>query len=232
MWRVAPLSLLFFLAACSLEPPGTVQGVEMLSVWTVFVYAGIAVYAIVSGLILWSAFAYRRRDPSIKQAATFHSNIPLEIAWTLIPVLIVTGLFIKTYIIEKKVEAIAASPRQVVNVVGYRWSWQFTYPYHHVVVNGRLQSPPTLVLPLGETTEIRLTSSDVVHSFWIPAFIFKRDANPGMTNVFDLKPDRLGTFPARCAEFCGTFHALMAFTVRVVTPTDFERWVRQQGGTT
>ena len=202
----------------------------MLSVWTVFIYAGIAVYTIVAGLIIWSAIAYRRRDPNVRQAAGFHDNPKLEITWTVIPVLIVIGLFVKTYAVEKKVEAVAATPGQVVDVVAYRWSWRFSYPDHHVVVDGSLQSPPTLVLPLGETSEIRLTSSDIVHSFWIPAFIFKRDANPGMTNVFDLKPTRLGTFPARCAEYCGTYHALMAFTVRVVTPTDFERWLKQKGG--
>lgn len=231
MRRVAPLALLAFLAACSVAPPDTAQGMEMFSVWKVFVYAGIAVYAIVAALIVWSAIAYRRRDPNVRQArSTVYKNNKLEITWTVIPVLIVIGLFVKTYIVEAKVEAVRKNPTQVVNVVGYRWSWRFTYPQNGVVVNGSTQSAPTLVLPVNETTQINLTSSDVVHSFWVPAFIFKRDANPGSVNVFDLKPTHIGTYPGSCAEFCGTFHAIMDFNVRVVSQDDFARWVRQQGG--
>lgn len=231
MRRVAPLTLLTFLAACSVAPPDTAQGMDMLSVWKVFVYAGIAVYAIVGALILWPVIAYRRKDPSIRQArSTVHKNNKLEITWTVIPVLIVIGLFIKTYIVEAKVEAVRQRPAQIVNVVGYRWSWRFTYPQNGVMVNGTTSRAPTLVLPVNETTRINLTSSDVIHSFWVPAFIFKRDANPGSINVFDFKPTRVGTYPGSCAEFCGTFHALMDFNVRVVSQADFATWIRKQGG--
>jgi cytochrome c oxidase subunit 2 len=231
MRRVAPLALLASLAACSVAPPDTVQGMEMFDVWKVFVVAGIAVYAIVSALIVWPAIAHRRRDPTIRQArSTVHKNDKLEITWTVIPVLIVIGLFIKTYLVEAKVEAVQKNPAQVVNVVGYRWSWRFTYPRNGVVVNGSTQAAPTLVLPVNETTQINLTSSDVIHSLWVPAFIFKRDANPGSINVFDFKPTRIGTYPGSCAEFCGTLHALMDFKVRIVSQAEFARWVRQQGG--
>lgn len=231
MRRVAPLALLAFLAACSVAPPDTAQGMEMLSVWKVLVYAGIAVYAIVGALILWSALAYRRRDPTIRQArSTVYKNIKLELTWTIIPILIVIGLFVKTYIVEAKIETVQQHPAQIVDVVGYRWSWRFTYPRNGVVVNGTTQSAPTLVLPVNETTRIQLTSTDVIHSFWIPAFIFKRDANPGSLNLFDLKPTHVGTYPGSCAEFCGTLHATMDFTVRVVSQDDFARWIREQGG--
>src|SRR5579872_3866719 len=135
MRRVAPLALLTFLAACSVAPPGTVQGMQMLDVWKIFVFAGIAVYAIVSGLILWSSLAYLRRDPGIKQAkSTVYKNVKLELTWTVIPVLIVAGLFVKTYIVEAQVETIKSNPDQIVDVVGYRWSWRFTYPRYHIVV--------------------------------------------------------------------------------------------------
>lgn len=231
MRRVAPLALLAFLAACSVAPPDTAQGMEMFDVWKVFVYAGIAVYAIVGALILWPALAYRRRDPGVRQArSTVHKNNKLEITWTVIPVLIVVGLFVKTYIVEAKVEAVQLNPSQIVNVTGFRWSWRFAYPRYGVVVNGTPQAGPTLVLPVNETTRINLTSTDVVHSFWVPAFIFKRDANPGTFNVFDLKPTHVGTYPGSCAEFCGTFHAIMDFNVRVVSQAEFAQWIRQQGG--
>jgi cytochrome c oxidase subunit 2 len=81
-----------------------------------------------------------------------------------------------------------------------------------------------MVLPLGEVTRIEITSVDVNHAFWVPDFLFKRDAIPGQTTAFDLQPARLGTYLGRCAEFCGLNHALMTFTVRVVTPDDFQRW--------
>ena len=231
MWRAAGLSLLLLLglaglASCSVEPPATVQAAEMRSVWQVFIYAGIAVYAIVAGLILWGALAYPRRNSKIRQAAKFHQNTALEIVWTVIPVLIVAGLFVKTYVVEAKVEHVSSNPAEVVDVIGYRWSWRFTYPRYGIAIDGSPKVPPVLVLPAGETTRVNLTSSDVIHSFWIPAFTFKRDANPGMNNQFDLTPTRTGTYLGRCAEYCGTFHALMDFKVRVVPRDEFARWIR------
>lgn len=210
-----------------MQPP-TVQAGELRSVWEVFIPAGIAVYAIVAGLILWCVFRYRRRDPNIRQAAGFHENRPLEIMWTVIPILIVIGLFIKTYVVEAKVEHVAAHPSEVVDVAAYRWSWRFTYPREGVSVNGTLDAQPTMVLPVGETTQINLTSNDVIHEFWVPAFMFKRDAVPGRPTAFDLHPTRIGTYRGECSEYCGTFHANMTFSVRVVSQNDFARWIGSQ----
>ena len=210
-----------------MQPP-TVQAGELRSVWEVFVPAGIAVYVIVAGLIVWCTIAYRRRDPNVRQAAAFHENKPLEILWTVIPVLIVIGLFIKTYVVEAKVESIAPNPGEIVDVAAYRWSWRFTYPRHNVAVNGTLGAPPTLVLPVDETTQINLTSNDVIHEFWVPAFLFKRDAVPGRPTAFDLRPTRLGTYRGECGEFCGTFHAEMGFSVHVVSAADYARWLAVQ----
>lgn len=208
--------------------PTTLQAGELRSVWEVFIPAGIAVYVIVAGLIAWCTVAYRRRDPSVVQAAAFHENKTLEIMWTVIPILIVIGLFVKTYISETRVEAVSMNPAEVVDVAAYRWSWRFVYPRHGVAVNGTIGAPPTLVLPLDETTQINLTSNDVIHEFWVPAFLFKRDAVPGRPTVFDLHPARLGTYRGECSEYCGTFHALMTFSVRVVSPADYARWLETQ----
>jgi len=197
-------------------------------VWIAFTLPAIAVYAIVGGLIVWSSVAYRRRDPAIVQAARFHENPPLEIAWTVIPILIVGGLFAITYPAEHHVENLVVSPDEVVQVVGFRWSWRFLYPRRHVAIDAKEGEPPELVLPAGRTTEIRLTSSDVVHAFWVPAFLFKRDAVPGRVNAFDLSPTKTGSYPGRCAEYCGTFHAHMSFNVRVVAPDAFERWLAER----
>jgi cytochrome c oxidase subunit 2 len=208
--------------------PTTLQAGELRSVWEVFILAGIAVFVVVAGLIFWCAFAYRRRDPSVRQAATFHENKPLEIAWTVIPILIVIGLFVKTYIVEAEVEKIAPKPAEIVDVAAYRWSWRFAYPRHGVAINGTTGTPPVLVLPVGETTQINLTSDDVIHEFWVPAFLFKRDAVPGRPSSFDVHPMRIGTYRGVCGEYCGTFHANMTFSVRVISPVDYARWLAVQ----
>jgi cytochrome c oxidase subunit 2 len=113
-------------------------------------------------------------------------------------------------------------------VTAFRWSWRFDYS-NGVTTSGTPASPPTLYLPVGRPTEIDLRSDDVTHSFWVPAFLFKRDAIPGMTNVFDLTPTRTGTFLGRCAQFCGLDHALMTFVVRVVPQSAYSRYLASNG---
>jgi len=177
----------------------TLQAEQARNVWLVFVPAGIAVYVIVAGLIVWAAIAYRRRDRSVPQAAAFHKNIPLEIVWTVIPIAIVAGLFLVSFAAQSHIDSVSKTPDQIVRVEGFRWSWRFLYPREHVAIEGTSLTPPELVLPLGKTTQIELASTDVVHAFWVPAFLFKRDAVPGQPNVFDWSPTRAGTFPGRCA---------------------------------
>ncbi len=207
----------------------TSQAAAMSAVWRVFLVAGGIVYAIVAGLIVFALVAYRRRDPRVVQAAHFHQNVPLELAWTIVPLLVVAGLFAVTYAAERHVESVVTPAGEVVRVVGFRWSWRFQYPREHVAIEGLSTAPPELVLPVGRTTEIRLVSSDVIHSFWVPAFLFKRMAIPGRENVFDFTPTKEGVFPGRCAEFCGEFHAHMSFVVRVVGEAEYARWLRARG---
>lgn len=136
-------------------PYATSQGGALHDVWIVFIRAGIVVYALVVGLIVFAAVRYRRRDPATLQGARFHQNTALEIAWTVIPLLVVGGLFAVSNPAELRVEALHP-PAQVVDVVAYRWSWRFGYPQEHVTIAGSPQHAPELVLPLARTTEIRL----------------------------------------------------------------------------
>ncbi|MBV8152401.1 MAG: cytochrome c oxidase subunit II [Candidatus Eremiobacteraeota bacterium] len=230
--RFGAFAVLFALVGCSWIPLGaTTQSDDLRRVWTVFLTAAAGVYAIVAGLILWCVVAYRRRGRKVVQAADFHQNAPLEIAWTVIPILIVIGLFLVTYPAERHVESVTPNPDGVVQVIGFRWSWRFLYPREHVAIEGGTGATPNLVLPVGRTTEIKLSSSDVVHAFWVPAFLFKRDATPGREQTFDLTPRQIGVFPGRCAEFCGTDHATMTFTVRVVSPADYAAWLAARKST-
>jgi cytochrome c oxidase subunit 2 len=203
----------------------TAQASLLASNWLLFAYAGLAVALLVWGLILFAALRWRRRGSATGLPPQFRNNAGLEIAWTLVPLALVGVLFVYTYRAEAGVEALSADPAVTVDVNGYRWGWTFAYR-NGPTVNGSFANPPQLVLPRGETTRIVLTSSDVNHSFWVPAFLFKRDAIPGRTTAFDLEPTATGSYAGHCAAFCGYDHALMGFRVKVVEPGAFGRWLR------
>ncbi len=199
---------------------------------------GLGVAIVVWSLIFFAALRWRRR-PGDALPPQFSSNNVLEISWTAIPIAIVAALFVYTYHAEANVDAVVAHPAVVVDVQAYRWGWTFAYAGGPVVsgasngpvAGGSLEGPPELVLPLGETTRIVLSSRDVNHGFWVPDFLFKRDAIPGSPSQFDLRPDKEGIFVGHCSQFCGLNHALMQFTVRVVTPAAFARWRREAQAT-
>lgn len=198
--------------------------------WMFFIYVAIGIGLFVYGAIAWCLVAYRRRPG--RQAGKFEKNTPLELVYVLTPLGIVIVLFLVTLVYEMPVDTVVARPQGHVNVTAFRWSWEFAYPGTRIATVGTPDRPPTLYLPLERTTEVDLTSIDVTHSFWVPAFLFKRDAIPGMTNRFDVTPTRLGTFAGRCAQFCGLDHALMTFDVRVVTPQAYARFLASDGART
>lgn len=206
--------------------PASVQGVTMREDWYIFLIAAACVGLFVYACIFWCLIAYRRRAG--REPAKFTGNPVLEWLYVVIPLIVVIGLFIVTLAVELPIDAVLAKPNDRIAVHAFRWSWEFVYP-GGMTTAGTPVSPPTLYLPLGRVTEIDLTSSDVTHSFWIPAFLFKRDAIPGMRNVFDLTPTRTGTFLSRCAQFCGIDHALMTFVVKVVPAAAYDRYVASHG---
>ena len=200
------------------------QAAALAGDWLLFFYAALAVCVLVWALILYSAIRFRRTARNPEPRSQKDTNIPLEITWTVVPLLMVVGLFGVTQRIESDVEAVRPNAAVDVTVDGYRWGWTFAYR-GGPTVGGETQNPPELVLPLGQTAAIHVTSSDVVHSFWVPDMLFKRDAVPGKITTFDLTPSKTGTFLGRCGEFCGLSHALMTFRVRVVAPAEFRRWL-------
>ncbi len=204
----------------------TLQGLAVERLWFVFLLTGIAVAVIVYGLILWSVIAYRRRSDALPPQ--FRENVPLEIAYTLIPLLIVAGLFVLTYRTEAYVDRVAQAGDPVsIRVTGFRWSWLFEYEGAHVSVQGTPDHPPEMVVPTGEPVRITVVSTDVMHAFYVPAFLYKRDAFPGLTNRFEVTVRDPGTYLGECAEFCGLDHARMLFTVRAVPPGEFRHWLEQ-----
>ena len=203
------------------------QAAALADDWRIFTYAALAVAVLVWGLIVFAAVRFRRTRDNPEPRSQKDQNAPLEIAWTIAPLLVVIGLFVVTLRIETAVEARSPAPAAEIAVNGYRWGWTFSYR-NGPTIDGTSNDPPEMVLPAGETTAVRVTSSDVVHSFWIPDMLFKRDAVPGRSSVFDLTPTTQGTFLGRCGEFCGLNHALMTFRVRVVSPAAYRRWLQYE----
>ncbi len=209
----------------------TRQGQDTYRLWQGSVVAALIVGGIVLALILFVIVRFRRRgDDSIPSQREF--NYPLEVTYTIIPLLIVAGLFYFTVRTQERVQAVSPSPAVQVEVTGFQWGWEFRYQGTGVTVSSQGSDRPVLVLPVDRTTRITLVSVDVVHSFYVPRFLYKRDAVPGITNRFDLHPIETGTFRGHCAEFCGLRHADMLFDVSVVGTAEFDTWLTGQGGST
>lgn len=185
--------------------------------------AALAVGGLVSFLIVYSLVRFRRRNDQLPGQSSY--NIPIEVVYTVAPLLVVAVLFAFTMATERKVTATTDDPDLVVDVVGFQWQWQFLYPDHNVSVIGGPDAPATLMLPVGRTVRLRLRSPDVVHSFWVPRFLSKRDLIPGMDNEIDVDVDEAGTWIGRCAEFCGLDHYRMNFSVKAVPAQEFDQWV-------
>lgn len=208
--------------------PASKEAPIMLNLWNGSWIAAWAVGIVTWGLMLWAVIAYRRRHRDEIPKQTKY-NIPLEILYTVVPLIMILGLFWFTARDQTEILTVSNDQDQTVNVVGFRWSWAFNYldedvydvglPYTE---EGGTAALPTLVLPVDEKVRFELTSPDVIHSFWVPNWLFKMDVIPGKTNVFELTPDRVGLFPGKCAELCGTDHARMLFNVRVVDRPEFE----------
>ena len=217
----------------------TKQGQTEFTLWSWLVMLGLAVAIIVWGLIFWSRVRYRRRDDKIPRQ--FHENIPIEIIYTVIPVLLVGVIFYATVVSENKIDAIKAKPAEIINVTAYRWGWRFAYENssgasQNVLIQTKAEPSlaalpatsseyPQLVLPDNATVRIVLQSSDVIHGFYIPAFNFSRYAQPGVVNEFDFTPTTTGVFRGQCAQYCGLYHSEMLFSVRVVSQSDFATWL-------
>jgi cytochrome c oxidase subunit 2 len=177
-------------------------------------------------LILWPAVFHRRKGDEMPRQTQYH--IPSEIAYTVIPFIIVAILFAYTAKAENKITHLDKSaPTHVINVTGIQWSWQFQYEDAAAkpIVTGTPDTPPTLVVPQGEKVRFNITSNDVDHGFWIPAFMYQIQAIPNIVNHVDLTANKLGEFPGRCNILCGRAHSQMIFTVKVVTPADYQSYI-------
>jgi cytochrome c oxidase subunit 2 len=184
--------------------------------------AALCVGVLVWGLIFYAIFRFRRRSEDEIPVQTRY-NLPMEILYTVAPVVVVLVFFHFVIDNQDKIDKHTRADH-VVQVVGQQWSWTFNY-YKDDALGGQTTvyeagTPaqlPTLYLPVGESVQFILNSPDVIHSFWVPAFSYKLDVIPGRQNTFTMTPIRQGTFEGKCAELCGTYHSRMLFNVKVVS---------------
>ena len=229
--------LLLTLTACSSddlptfampERDATNHAPRILSLWQGSWIAALAVGAITWGLILWPVVAHRRKRDATGLPPQTRYNLPIEVLYTVVPFIAVAVFFYFTARDEDEIMRTSANPDHKITVTGMQWSWQFTYTSDGgAQTTGTPGKPPTLILPEGESVQFRLVSEDVIHSFWVPAFLFKMDVIPGQPNTFQLVPTKTGTFAGKCAELCGQDHARMLFNVEVVPPGDYQQAVSE-----
>jgi cytochrome c oxidase subunit 2 len=221
--------------------PVTKQGQVALTIWQGSWIAAWAVGAVVWGLIIWAIIFHRKRTDRPPHQVRY--NLPIEMLYTVVPFIMIGVLFYFTARDENYINRLPPHPDVVVNVIGYQWSWQFQYPQYqvpgsatkYVTMNGEPWIPgggsgrlPQLVIPANETVRFNLTSTDVIHAFWIVPFEFKRDVIPGHPNHFEVTPTKTGTFIGHCTELCGLYHSRMLFVVKIVTPAQFHQWIGAQ----
>jgi cytochrome c oxidase subunit II len=187
------------------------------------------IFLVVGGLLAFTIVRFRRRntDDRHEPVQVYGSN-RIEIAWTVIPILIVLVLSMATAraVIEVQNKRMPASALKVT-VVGHQWWWEFRYPELGISAANELHVPlSTAAKPA--VTALKLESADVAHSFWVPQLAGKTDLIPGITNTMWVDPRQAGIFLGNCAEYCGTQHANMLLRVIVEPPADFEKWAAAQ----
>lgn len=243
--RVSALGLLgaLTLSGCGVDrelfaigwPDGiTDEAQRMRDLWIGSSIAAMVVGVAVWALIAWAAIRYRKRGTELPRQTAY--NLPLEIVYTIIPFIIIAVLFFYTVTVQNRVQQRSEDPDVTIAVNAFKWNWQFVYPDttdsnggEPVSTVGDSSEIPILVVPVDQTIRFELASADVIHSFWVPEFLFKLDIVPGnengRDNVFEVTVREEGSYVGRCAELCGTYHAFMNFEVRSVSAEDFEAYI-------
>jgi cytochrome c oxidase subunit 2 len=225
------------LSACAPEAT-TATGAKVHDLYNIVLVIATVVFVGVEVAIVYNAIRYRRHKGDDTLPEQVHGNVKIEIVWTIIPSLIILALFVMSMVVLADVNHVYSNDPLTVRVTGFQWQWRFEYftgqepnlkPYN-VTVEAKSQTEyPTLVLPVGEQIHFELESNDVNHSFYVPAWLFKRDLIPGLHNNFDtlIEPKYVDqTFHGQCAELCGDNHNEMQFEVRTMSSTDFSTWLK------
>jgi cytochrome c oxidase subunit 2 len=206
-----------------LPEPITDKAESIYDMWVGSVAAALAVGLFVWGLIIFAVIRYRKNSDELPRQVRY--NLPIEVLYTAVPFVIISVLFYYTAVSENFVNEAKNKPDLTVNIIGFQWNWQFAYPDQGVQVTGSPRQPATMYLPTDARIRFIETSPDVIHSWFVPEFLFKRDVIPGRSNSFEVTVKKEGTFLGRCAEFCGEKHARMNFYVKTVSQSEFDAYI-------
>ncbi|MFT4213478.1 MAG: cytochrome c oxidase subunit II [Microbacterium sp.] len=258
-WAVIPLGIVtaIALASCSTTelngflPGFTDDGVQAtnhtervsslwVNSWIVLLVVGIITWSLMG----WAAIVYRRRRGQTGLPVQLRYNMPIEVFYTIVPLILVVGFFALTARDQTILETQYEDPDVCVTAIAKQWAWDFQYNddtaecaagedavwtmgvQAQTDEQGNITNElPTLVLPVNETVKIKLTSRDVIHSFWIIDFLYKKDMYIGHDNYWSFTPTRVGEYAGKCAELCGDYHSMMLFTVKVVEPAEYEAYL-------
>jgi len=229
---------------------GTTSNTDrIMDLWVNSWIAALVVGIITWGLMIWCIVAYRRRKGTVGFPRQNSFNLPLEVFYLTIPLFMVLVFFYFTDRDQQSIDNRSQPADVVVDVRGKQWAWDFNYKQGNVIsgdvheagVQAHLTGQdvdkdklPTLYLPVNKSVDLELNARDVIHSFWVPAFLQKRDMIPGRTNYIRFTPTKEGTYDGKCAELCGEYHSEMLFRVKVVSEAEFQAHLaqlRQDGNT-
>jgi cytochrome c oxidase subunit 2 len=209
--------------------PVSVSGQRIVEIsWFVIGVCAI-IFLITQGILLWCIIKFRATaEDDKREPPQIYGSTPVEVAWTIVPMIIVTVLFLATARTIAEVQ-IEKPPEEalVVEVIGHRWWWEFKYPEYGFTTANELHIP-TSTPEEKRPTFLRLLSQDVVHSFWVPRLGGKTDVVPNKENWLWFETSETGLYLGQCAEYCGTQHAHMLLRVYVETPEEFAAWVASQ----
>jgi cytochrome c oxidase subunit 2 len=229
------LALVLLATACGMLPPEphTTQAKEVFWLYVVVLAMGAIVFVGVEGFIVYSVIRYRRRDDRLPTQV--HGNNLVEMVWTAIPTVIVLILFFLSTLTLNSISQASTHPGVTIEIEGRQWSWVFHYldedgdPSNDAIVEGTGANGLVMALPVGEPVKLILISNDVIHSFFVPAFLVKRDVVPlpegKPPNTLEFTVSEEGTYRGQCAEFCGLLHADMTFSVQAMSRPDFDAWI-------
>jgi cytochrome c oxidase subunit 2 len=196
--------------------------------WIVLWIVGVIAW----GLMFWAIIVYRRRKGESGLPQQLRYNNPIETLFTIVPLILVVGFYAFTARDMAAIEEPTADPDVTIQVIAKQWSWDFNYVDANVYdsgvqsdFNGELGAEaklPTLYLPVNKTVQVDLSARDVIHSFWVIDFLYKKDMFPGRTNHMYFTPQVEGTYKGKCAELCGEFHSMMLFNVKVVSQAEYD----------
>jgi len=222
------------------EPAATNQTERVSSLWVNSWIVLLAVGVITWGLMAWAAIAYRRRKGQTGLPVQMRYNMPIEIFYTVVPLILVLGMFFFTARDQTAIETKWDDPDVEVTAIAKQWAWDFQYDAESdddtVWTMGVQAQPdaegnidqaqlPTLVLPVDKKVTIDLQSRDVIHSFWIIDFLYKKDMFIGKDNSWSFIPTRVGEYKGKCAELCGEYHSMMLFNVKVVEQDEYDAYL-------